>query len=521
MPKVSALFNSILAKAPQRNKFDLTHERKFTLPMGFLIPIMCKPLLPGDKWRVNHQVMMRMAPMLAPVMARVDVIIESFVVPIRLVWQDSEKFFTGGKNGDETPVFPKINFKKNVDSPDIWPRTAPGSLADYMGIPELNAPASDLLVSALEFRAYALIHDNFYRDENLSDPIDPSLASGTVSDAEAIKLLTLRSRCWEKDYFTSCLPFAQRGPSVKIPMEGLADITYKETSEIKATDGSPAADGNLASASGGQLIADGTGQARIENIDEIEFQNATVTVNDLTKAQKLQEWMELMARAGARYVEQLKAIWLTKPKDASLQRPQYLGGGKFPMVISEVLSTVDVDGGNPQGNMSGHGFGHGNNSGFVYEADEHCIVISLMSVLPRTGYTQGLSRDWQKFDKFDWPWPQFAHIGEQEVKNNEIWVNKADPGAAQQSETFGYQSRYAEYKYCPSTTHGGLKTDSYSFWTMDRIFDAAPVLNEDFVKADPTTRIFAVPTAETNLYCQLINRVDALRPLPFYGTPIH
>lgn len=525
------MFQSVQMKSPKKSKFNLSHERKLSMDMGQLVPILVQEILPGDSFRVHTEHAVRFAPMLAPVMARVNVKIENFFVPNRLVWTDGEweKFITGGRLGTDNPAPPTLQMSVNADNIGLYDV---GRLWDHMGLPTNPTGAgvsNPQLISAIPFRAYQLIYNEYYRDQNLSEPVAFATTGGTVTDQdELFRLLTLRTRSWEKDYFTSALPFAQRGPAVLMPIEGSGSVTYKAVSDVYDVDGLPA-DPNLLIGTSGTLASmavnkTGTGvngdQGRIENIDEISFDNTTVTINDLRRSVKLQEWLEKNAVGGARYTEQLRAHFDVVSDDARLQRPEYLGGGTTPVVISEVLSTFQApDGeGNPQANMAGHGVSVGGKNGFTRSFKEHGYVITLMSVLPRTSYQQGIPRHMLRFDKFDYAFPEFAHIGEQEIKNGELFY---DFNGSDQDGTWGYQARYAEYKYSPSTTHGTLKT-SLAFWTMTRIFSGLPALNASFVQADPTKRIFAVDAEDPDvehLYVQVYHKIDALRPLPYYGTP--
>lgn len=515
MPK---LFDSVRMYAPGKNKFDLSHERKFSFQMAELIPIMVQEIVPGDSFRVNSEIMLRMAPMLAPIMHRVNVRTEYFFVPNRLVWDEWEDFITGGRLGTSNPVAPYFTTQNLVQVG----RLQQHSLADYMGLPimqllPVNPPVP---ISVLPFRAYQLIFDEYYRDQNLSPSIEISKASGEVTGTELTKTSTKRTRCWEKDYFTSALPFAQRGPEVLMPLQGEGSVTYKNVSNVFASDdGGNPTPGALTTQNDGTLFVESAGgpeQGRIENIDEVILTASSVTINELRRSIKLQEWLEKNAVGGGRYVEQILSHFGVKSSDARLQRPEYLGGGKAPMVVSEVLSTFqETDGEIPQGNMSGHGMSYGTRNGFKRTFEEHGFVIGLISVLPRTAYQNGIDRKFTRFDRFDYYWPEFANIGEQEVKNKEIFY---DEGENTTEGIWGYQSRYAEYKYGCSSVHGAFRTQ-FSYWHMGRIFTNLPPLNEDFVRANPTTRIYTVIDSDDHLYCHLFNKVDALRPMPYFGTP--
>lgn len=513
------LFNSIQVKRPKKSKFDLTHERKFSLEMGKLVPIMCTSVVPGDRFRVNTESLVRFAPLLAPMMHRVNVTTHWFYVPNRILWNEWEDFITGGVDGDLAPVPPRTEITEASKSYFVT-----GSLADYLGIPVTDGQtvaAPGVSLNSLPFRAYAQIYNDYFVDQNVGTKIDFPKTSGPLDDISLIG--NLKTRAWEKDYFTSALPWAQRGPEVLMPFEG--QVQYRDNAlffdPLSTTEPSGqytaqptgAADGKshvTASANAGAALG-------IDNIESVSGTGTTIT--DLRRAARLQEWYEKNATGGARYIEQILAHFGEWVPDARLQRAEFLGGSTQPVSVSEVLSNFQFSGdaeGLPQGNMAGHAISVGGRNGFSRKFQEHGWVIGIMSVLPRTAYQNGLPKDFSRFDKFDYLWPEFAQIGEQEIKNAELYVDWTNP--TNNDGTFGYNSRYSEYKYIPSTVHGQFKS-SLSYWHMGRIFSSAPVLNESFVTADPTKRIFAVETEPQHLYVQVLNKVDAVRPLPYFGTP--
>lgn len=532
MARYNDQFNKVRMKAPTKNKFDLSHERKQTLNMGKLVPMYLQEVLPGDRFRNSSEIFMRVAPMLAPIFHRVDVWCHFFFVPNRIVWDEFEDFITGGKDGTLAPVAPYINCANAnqiltpIDLTNTVGALEVGSLADYFGLPRVETtpltPGDDTFnFSALPFRAALKCYNEYYRDQNLEDEIPMSTASGEITDVNEItRLMTLRDRAWEKDYFTSALPWAQRGPEVLIPMEGDATLSYKDVSDwITDSDSSSS---NMEVNSGvigtiNPMQTDGPG--RIENLEDVTFQNATVTINDLRRSNALQVWLEKNARGGARYTEQLRSHFNVISSDARLQRPEYLGGGKQRIQVSEVLSTYETEPDEaPLGTMAGHGIAVGSTNRFSRFFEEHGYIIGFMSVLPRTGYQDQVDRHWTRFDKLDYAWPEFAHIGEQEIKRREVYFQTLfSPGTG--DETFGYTPRYAEYKFGKSSTHGEFKS-SLSYWTMNRILTDAPLLNSDFVKSNPTYRIFPVtdPTVH-HLYATIYNKTSAIRPLPYFGVP--
>ena len=530
---MAKIFTHVPMKRPGTNVFDLSHERKLSMKMGDLVPIMLNEVVPGDKFQINTEILMRMAPMLAPIMHRVNVYTHYFFVPTRLVWDDFEEFITGGRLGPQPDVPGPVPpyFKR---SSLAWQNlTMQGTLADYLGVPPqfksgnpAAFPAPDNIeFSALPFRAYQLIYNEYYRDQNLQAPIDISKNSGYLSTAGGLDLL--RSRAWEKDYFTSALPWPQRGGDVHMALGDSATIKYDKTAgtyqHMVQSNGVAGTTGALTAAND----PNETGNNRIEvlgtglNLDPNSTLYADLsdakggTINELRRAMRLQEWLEKNARGGARYVEQILSHFGVRSSDARLQRPEYLGGGKTPVKISEVLQTSETDS-TAQGNASGHGLATGVSHQAKRFFEEHGYIIGIMSVLPRTSYQQGMERLWYRNDRFDYYWPEFANIGEQPVLNKELFVTgdrDIDNG------TFGYQSRYAEYKTGRSSIHGEMRSN-LSYWHMGRIFSTAPALNNTFVTADPTTRIFpVVEGSEDHLYVHLYNNIKARRSMPKFGVP--
>jgi len=528
------LFNSIKVRRPKSNAFDRSHEKKLSCNMGDLVPILLEEIIPGDKFSVSSEIFMRLAPMLAPVMHRVNVYVHYFFVPNRLVWNEWEDFITGGEDGLALPSAPTVSI--NTTSSDKHQK---GSLSDYFGLPiPPETVTQGAVVSALPFRAYQMIYNEYYRDQNLTPAIDFSIASkpGSTDYEDQTKITTMRQRAWEKDYFTSCLPWAQRGGDVNLPMNASFSPQYSEPTGAKNSDGTVnPPDGALSVTdpeTGEPSIVGVPGSSvQIQNLEDPQIVDTTaVTINELRKAIRLQEWLEKNARGGARYIEQIFSHFGVKSSDARLQRPEYLGGGKQPVVISETLQTsaTVVDNNDPhpnvpaspQGNMAGHGVSVGKSNRFKKRFEEHGFVIGIMSTLPRTTYQQGAARLWFKQDKFDYFWPEFAHLGEQEVMLKELYTpyelsGNETPGAT----VFGYQSRYSEYKYAESTVHGDFR-DNLRYWHLGRYFDNLPQLNTEFVQANPSNRIFAVEDDTIDhLYVQIYNSVRAIRPMPVFGTP--
>lgn len=525
------LFSRIPLRRPKKNVFDLSHDVKLSLDMGQLIPIYVEDIVPGDKFRVRTEVMLRFAPMLAPVMHRVNVYTHFFFVPYRLLWKDWEDFITGGRDGKASPVFPRYSVIGGGSVPK-------GTLFDYLGFPAgQSLPVDGISFSKLPFLAYNLIYDQYYRDQNLENPIienvlpvSSGLTSVSVSNFSGTTApYSLRYRAWEKDYFTSALPWAQRGGEVNLPFSGEAPVDWRVESS-----------GQKIGVLGGVTGTGGSADLSSVNVSDatdvipssthldasVDFSNASsVTINDLRRSIKLQEWLEKNARGGARYIEQIFSHFGVKSSDARLQRAEFLGGGKTPVMISEVLQTSGSPAPDspltetPLGAMAGHGISVGSTHEFTRFFEEHGLVMGIMSVMPKTAYQQGTPRMFSKFDKFDYYFPEFAHLGEQEIKNKELYTTD---DKTYNEGTFGYTPRYAEYKYRESRVCGDFR-DQLNYWHLGRIFSSAPNLNSTFVhpKSATLNRIFAVQGDNTqHLWCQVYHNIKAVRPMPKFGTPI-
>lgn len=553
------IFNSIRMKRPRRNAFNLSYESKLTLNMGELVPIMCMPVVPGDKFRVKTESLVRLAPLVAPMMHRVNVFTHYFFVPNRLVWNQWEDFITKGVDGEDVPIFPKITLGQITavfllnqgyfNDSTLW---------DYLGLPSIKSIGStngrspspnsvavpdQFQVSALPFRAYQMIYNEYYRDQNLTDEIAISLDSGNISDQNSlVDLLSLRRRAWEKDYFTSALPWLQRGPEVTVPVQGAGgsmDVVYeRQTSARQLWKDSSGRDFENGTAydsiysvqdperlDEAVLIARGSGSAannRSPELDpngtlKVNVDEMGININDLRTSNALQRWFERNARGGSRYIEQILSHFGVRSSDARLQRPQFLGGGRMPISVSEVLQTSSTDETSPQANMAGHGISAGINNGFKHYFEEHGYIIGIMSITPRSGYQQGVPRDFTKFDNMDFYFPEFAHLSEQEIKNQELFVTNDN---SYNEGTFGYTPRYAEYKYHQSEAHGDFR-GNLSFWHLNRIFEDRPNLNTTFVECNPSNRVFATSeTEDDKFWVQMYQDIRALRLMPKYGTPM-
>ena len=522
------LFNSIMVKKPKKNVFDLTHDVKMTMDMGELVPFYIQECVPGDKFKLSCEALVRFAPMLSPVYQRFNAFMHFFFVPNRILWDGWEEWIT---NPDSTRVHPTFDLS-NAD-------LGVGSLTDYLGLPAQVAAIDDLTVSALPFAVYQKIWSDYYRDQNLST-VNPDTAFVlTDGDNTATKapFIVIRRRCWAHDYLTSALPFAQKGSQVLMPMGEMQDLPVVKkypdagtailTSGWQTTDNPGAVNSTSYTEVRGSTFLDEFGTNQLY-VPTSELQQTASNINDLRRAFRLQEFLEALARGGSRYVEYIKSIFGVTSSDARLQRAEYITGIKSPIVISEVLNTSGQntldpgDPGLPQGNMAGHGIGvvGGSKYGTKF-CEEHGYIMGIMSVMPVASYSQGVPKHFIKYDdQFKHYTPQFANIGEQPVENVEVFAdlpNGTEP--VDRQGTFGYTPRYAEYKYNQSRIAGNFR-NSLDYWHLGREFGTQPQLDEEFVQCDPGKRIFAVVDEDVDsLYVQVLNRVSAVRPMPKFGTP--
>lgn len=513
------IFEKVQVKNPPRSVFDLSHDVKMSLKYGKLYPSMVMECVPGDKVTLSCEALVRFAPLVAPVMHRINVFMHYFFVPTRLLWPGWEDFITQQPYDGVPPTHPYMVYDNTITTEQV-------SDISYFGLPKASGPITGVNINPFPFAAYQMIYNEYYRDQNLIPEVDFELADGDNTSKKA-DLWKIRYRAWEHDYFTSALPFAQKGNPVEIPM--IADVVLKPdwlTDEQipRFEEGSGSAPtGDVTQATAGLFTGvtlDGTDFAAYNPQGSLAVDGALTTINDLRRAYRLQEWYEKQARGGTRYIESILAHFGVRSSDARLQRPEYITGTKAPVTVSEVLNTTgsfaeETPTSPPQGNMAGHGVSVTSGNYGSHYCEEHGYIIGIVSILPMTAYQNGISKMFLKTeDPFEYYWPEFAQIGEQEIKHVELYSDAATPDAV-----FGYIPRYAEYKYINNRVAGDF-FDTLAFWHIGRIFETQPELNQDFIECRPRIDAFAVNAdSQDYLYCHVYHKIRAVRPMPFFGTP--
>lgn len=491
-----------------RNKFSLSHTKLLSCDAGELIPCGMFEVLPGDSIQQATSFLVRAAALLSPVMHPISVRVHHWYVPYRIIWDGFENFITGGPDGMDATAYPVRTGGVVV-----------GSLADYLGVPP--GIDSSTQYSVLPFRAYNMIWNEWYRDQDL----ETAAALSTGNGVDVTTTGVLRNCSWEKDYFTSARPWAQKGPTVTLPLGTTAPVVSNASQpQMRSVADTTMRGLNLEVGSGNRMGLAGHAAATT-NINfgpdgatttglRADLTGASaVNITTFREALALQRYEEARSRYGSRYPEYLRYLGV-RSSDGRLQRPEYLGGGKQTLQFSEVLQTAPTTSGNTLGvgNLRGHGIAAMRSNRYRRFFEEHGLVMSLMSIRPKTMYMQGLHRMWNRRTKDDFWQKEFEHIGQQEVMNKEVYAL----GTTNLDGAFGYQDRYDEYRRAESSVAGEFRT-TLNFWHQARDFGAPPALNSTFVSCIPTERTFAVP-AEDVYYVHANHSVQARRLVAKTGT---
>lgn len=547
------LTDAFVPAAPtQTSKYPLNWMNVFSAEFGKLHVICAEEVLPKDHWSGHCRNLVRFEPLLKPLLSEVNVFTHFFFCPNRILWDGWEEFISGTSKSPRTKPYFVID--------QTWPQAHDsmlevGSLADFMGVnitgPEARGtrlPAFDVYeqkVDLMPFIAFQCIYDHWYKDKNFNSVIpafedmleyihDGVLQWSDTDDEKALSyFMNDRGRNWEPDYFTSALPWPQRHDAVLIPFEPYIDHTQEGPVQVWRTkEHGYTAEGNYSSLGKGLLsFNSSSGGAYVQDTDEsnvgssisnavpgyLDFTETLKnlsSIEDLRVARILQSFREIEGYADNDYQGQIEALFGVRIPDYRVDKPELIGGGRQVVNFDAVMQTSSTDATSAQGNLAGHGYSIPTDCYFEYTAYEHGWIIGIMTIMPRTLYCQGLHRKFQRFDRFDYAWPQFATLGAQEVKTSELYINEYG------ERTFGYQPRYMEYKTHQNEVHGTVKTTD-DYWTLVRTFSETPILGEVFlsIQGSNLNDIFADPSGD-NMFVRSVFDVKVDRALPFKATPL-
>ncbi|QCS36680.1 major capsid protein [Capybara microvirus Cap3_SP_612] len=535
-----SIFSKISVSKPKTSNFNLSEEVKLSCNFGQLIPILCKETLPGDKFKISTELLIKLAPLKAPVMHRLKAYIHYFYVPYYQINKGFEKFINPKVN-EGSLCMPYLNSNDNILPSGVF---GIASLADYLGLPITQEPftGGDKSVdfNIAPFVAYQHIYNSYYRDQNLELLPDEggNIETTTLFDVKHYEnlmghsmaftpypkqvenLFTLRNRAWKKDYFTSALPSPQAGADVLIPMSFAADVQFNHLRSNLDS----AAHTVYAQGTQGQndvTLFSTTNGIENEVVATANGANTTATINDFRRAMALQRFKELAERGGTRMPEFVRNFFNVHVPDYMVDRPIYLGGQSTPISIGEVVQTSQTtlgSEGSAQGTRAGVGNAYGRVNGITLKCPLHGYIMGILSIRPEATYSQGIERMWTRKSVYDYAWPQFANIGEQEIYNKEIFCTGTDTD----NQVFGYTPRYAEYKEGHCHVAGEFRPgQSLEYWHFGRKFDNQPNLNKEFVMMEQMNYepFNVIDNEQEHVYVNLYNNITARRPLPYFGTP--
>lgn len=506
----SHVFSEVPRADIPRSSFDRSSNTKTAFNAGDLVPIFVDEVLPGDTFNLRAALFGRLATPVKPVLENMYLETFFFFVPNRLVWDNWQKFCGEQENPGDSTDFQIPTVGGTATAVSV------GTIYDYFGLPLGTVNGPD--VSALPFRCYNLIYSEWFRDQNLQTR--PNITTGDGPDGWASYSILKRGK--RHDYFTSCLPWPQKGDPVTVDLAGYAPVGADVTGTgdgLRIRDHADGTDYNLDS-SGATLsvgLESGGGELMLADLS-----NATgFTINDLRQSFQIQRLLERDARGGTRYTELVRSHFGVTSPDSRLQRPEFLGGGRSMITVNPVPQTVADDTGGeqpPLGNLAAYGVVQGKNHGFTKSFTEHGHIIGLACVRADLTYQQGLQRMWSRKNRFDYFWPALSHLGEMAVLNQEIYY-QAD---AQDKEVFGYQEAWGDYRYKPSNITGIMRSQapqSLDVWHLAQDFANLPVLGPEFIEEDPPfDRIIAVQD-EPHLLLDMFFKLRCARPMPLYGVP--
>ena len=534
-------FSDAPAMYMRRTKFDRSHVYKTTFDSGKLIPVFVDEVLPGDTTRMSVNYFARLATPVKPIMDNIYLDWFFFFVPNRLVWEHWQNFCFEQEDPDDSTdyVIPAVTAVDNANNAYV------GSLWDYFGLP-VNTPNNISGVSALPFRGVYLIWNEWFRDENLqksvkiqkgdaNEVVDTSRASDQPSwiYSSGTKLVcgfACPPRGKRHDYFTSALPWTQKGPGVSIPLTGDAPVRGLYLYGTGSTSGEKAWDsagnqlpiGSPVNTAYPYLVKKATGAVGPSNLPQVFADLSDVssaTINSLRTAFQMQKFYERLARGGSRYTEVLRSFFGVVSPDARLQRPEFLGSFTKMIMVNPIAQTSATDDTSPQGNLSAYGVTSSHFHGFTKSFVEHGYIFGFVCARADLTYQQGINKMWLRSTVYDFYWPTFAHLGEQAIELREIYAQ----GTEADTTVFGYQERYAEYRYKPSQITGKFRSSvvggSLDKWHLSQFFGNAPALNEEFITENPPIdRIIAVPS-EPQFLLDIGFHYTTVRPMPMFGTP--
>lgn len=532
----------------ERSRWEFSSGVRTSFDVGDLVPIFCREVLPGDEWRVKTSKVLRLQTLLNPTMENLNFDVYYFFVPNRLIWTHWKEFM--GENSSSAWI-PSVSYSvPQMACPSVGWNI--GTVADYLGLP---IGVTGISTSALPFRAYALICDQWFRDENLQQPLNINVGDSNSTGSNGDSYVTTTAlgghpfrACKYHDYFTSCLPGPQKGPDVLLPLGDLAPVItdtqeiysvgdavpaitkvgYRATSTGKYAENATGTLGlfetngdGLFYASHNQITIDATRSPIFNNL-YADLSNATAaSINEIRTAFQIQRLLERDASGGSRYIELLRSHFQVTSPDARQQRAEYLGGNRFPFNVQQVTQTSSTDSVTPQGNLAGFSVTTDINDDFVKGFTEHGWIIGLCCARYQHSYQQGIERFWSRKTRYDYYWPSLAHLGNMAVLNKEIYAT----GTSADDQVFGYQEAWADYRYCPNKITGQMRSaagGALDSWHFADNYSSQPYLSAPWICEDKSNvdRALAVSSSVANqIFGDIWFDVKVTRAMPLYSVP--